>query len=141
MKKLLVSSTSFLLLILCTSLQSFSIRSSNADPIKKVVKEIAKTDVYEYTTSFKKDAVLPEQMNRYLILKQLASSEKLISIIKKEKNAVVRLYAYMALVSSLKSVPSDILEKMNNDQTEVRTNHENISGSETVATIAKTFLY
>ena len=141
MKKLLVSSTSFLLLILCTSFQSFSISSPNADPIKKVVKEIAKTDIYEYTTTFKKDAVLPEQMNRYLILKQLASPERLISIIKKEKNAVVRLYAYMALVSSLKSVPPDILEKMNNDQTEVRTNHENISGSETVATIAKTFLY
>lgn len=141
MKKLLVSSTSFLLLILCTSLQSFSINSPNADPIKKVVKEIAKTDIYEYITTFKKGAVLPEQMNRYLVLKQLASPERLISIIKKEKNGVVRLYAYMALVISLKSVPADILQQMNTDQTMVQTIHENISGSETVATIAKTFLY
>ncbi|MEP7079894.1 MAG: hypothetical protein ABI784_04155 [Ginsengibacter sp.] len=141
MKKLLVTSTSFLFLILCTSLQTLSLASPNADPIKKVVKEIAKANIYEYTTIYKKDGVLTEQMIQYKILQQLASPERLISIIKKEKNAVVRLYAYMALVSSLKSVPPDILERMNNDQTEVRTSHENISGSETVATIAKTFLY
>jgi hypothetical protein len=127
--------------MVCTSFYSFSPSKPNADPIKKVLKEMAKTNIYEYSTTFKKDAVLPEQMNRYTMLKEMASPERLISIVKKDKNAVVRLYAYMALVSSLKSVPADVLQQMNGDQTIVQTNHENISGSETVATIAKTFLY
>ena len=141
MKKLFTLTHTFLLLILCTSMYSFSASAPNADPIKKIAKEIAKTNIYEYTTSFQKDAVLPDQMNRYLLLKQLASSERLISIIKKDRNGVLRLYAYMALVSSLKSIPADILQIMNSDQTIVQTNHGNISGSETVATIARTFLF
>ena len=141
MKKLFTLTHIFLLLMLSTSMYSFSANAPNADPIKKIVKEIAKTNVYEYTTSFQKDAVLPDQMNRYLLLKQLASPERLISIIKKDKNGVVRLYAYMALVGSLKTVPADILQIMNSDQTVVQTNHGNIPGSETVATIARTFLF
>lgn len=141
MKKLFVYTNSFLLLLLCTTLSSFSPNTPNADPIKKVVKEMAKTNIYEYSTTFIKDAVLPAQINRYALLKQMASPERLISIIKKDKNGVVRLYAYMALVSSLKSVPADVLQQMNGDQTMVQTNHENTSGSETVATIARTFLY
>lgn len=142
MKKLFVCITSFLLLIFCTSsLYSFSPNNTNADPIKKIVREMAKANIYEYSTNFKKETILPEQMNRYLLLKQMASPERLISIIKKDRNGVVRLYAYMALVSSLKSLPADILQLMNSDQTIVQTNHENTSGSETVSTIARTFLY
>lgn len=141
MKKLFTIAQAFLLLVVFSSAYSFTAGASNTDPLKKIIKEISKANIYEYTTMYQKGTELPEQMRRYMALKQLASPEKLISIIKKDKNGVVRLYAYMALVSSLKSIPADILHQMNNDQTLVQTNHENIAGQQTVATIASTLLF
>ncbi len=113
----------------------------NSDPVKKIAKEIAKANVYEYPVNAGVAGTVSQQNIRYEELLKTATNDDLIRLATKHKNAVVRLYAYRAIVQRLKEIPKDILEQFNNDTSIVITLRGNVSGKTSVNKIAESFLY
>ncbi len=114
---------------------------SVSDPIKKMVKEIAKSNVYEYPVSAGFPGTTSEQNIRYEELLKAADNNDLIKLATTHKNAVVRLYAYRAIVQKMKEIPKDILDQFNKDTSEVNTLRNGIADKTTVNKIAGSFLY
>lgn len=114
-----------------------SIKSTSTDPIKKIVREIAKSDVYELS-----DSLSPSQQNmRYKELLNNATVEALTELTMKNKNAVVRLYAFRALVEKQKNIPKYVIDKIANDTTLVTTISKETNNKVPFNSIAKGFLY
>ncbi len=112
-----------------------------ADPIKKIAREIAKANVYEFAAAPTADRKSTDQNNRYEVLLKTAGDADLIELATKNKNAIVRLYAYRAIVQKFKEVPKNILDQFANDQTMVSTMRGAIEEKMTVSKIAESFLY
>lgn len=110
-------------------------------PVKKIVKEIAKTNVYDFTANAAPTGTVSQQNSRYLELLQTANIEDLVKLATKHKNRVVRLYAYRAIVQKSKSVPPGILDQFTNDTTIVSTIRGGIKDKTAVNKIAASFLY
>ena len=111
------------------------------DPVKKIVKEIAKSNIYEFTPTTENDVSKSQQNKRYEALLKTASVEELTNLATKHKNAVVRLYAFQALVLKLKDIPKEIIDQFNNDATMVDTLRGDIADKTPVNKISVTFLY
>ena len=139
----------FFLLIFCwannliaASAKDYSFNKiTTNDPIKKIVKEIAKSNVYEYPAPGNAVRTASEQNIRFVELLKISNDDDLIKLATKYKNAVVRLYAYRAIVQKFKEVPKDILDQFNNDTSVVNTLRGNIADKTTVKEIAGSFLY
>ncbi|MDQ2720038.1 MAG: hypothetical protein M3Z26_09820 [Bacteroidota bacterium] len=113
---------------------------TESDPVRKIAKEIAKSNVYEYPAASGISVAVGEQNIHYDELLKIATTEDL-SKLAKHKNAVVRLYAYRAIVQKSKEIPKDIFEQFSNDTSIVNTLRGNISGTTSVNKIAESFLY
>lgn len=116
----------YILLLLFCFLNSFNLASlkknetfktADSDPVKKIVREIAKSNVYEISASVGYSGTPSKQNIRYLELVKSASIDQLTQLATKNKNAVVRLYAFKALVNKLKDVPQQIIDQFRNDKT------------------------
>jgi hypothetical protein len=112
-----------------------------SDPVKKIVKEIAKSNIYEFTPTTGNDISKSQQNKRYEALLKTASVEELTNLATKHKNAVVRLYAFQALVLKLKDIPKEIIDQFKNDATMVDTLRGDIADKTPVNKISVTFLY
>ncbi len=112
-----------------------------SDPVKKIVKEIEKANIYEYTATVGFAGTASQQNIHYEELLKTASTDELIKLATKNKNAVVRLYAYRAIVQKFKEVPKDILNQFNNDTSVVNTLRGCIAEKTTVKVIAESLLY
>lgn len=112
-----------------------------SDPVKKIVKEIAKANIYEFTPTTENDVSKSQQNKRYEVFLKTASVEELTNLATKHKNAVVRLYAFQALVLKLKDIPKEIIDQFKNDATMVDTLRDDIADKTPVNKIAVTFLY
>ena len=121
--------------VIAASKTNATFKTASADPVKRIVREIAKSNVFELPASH------TLQNARYLQLSETASVDELIKIATKNKNAVVRLYAYQAIVQKLTEVPPDIFEQFDHDTSIVATLRGNIPGRSTVNKIAASFLY
>ncbi|MDP4284258.1 MAG: hypothetical protein Q8891_07525 [Bacteroidota bacterium] len=116
-------------------------RSTASNPVKKIVREIAKSNIYKFTPSADNSDTRSVWDRRYEELRKSASVEELTQLATKHKNAVVRLYAFRALVTRLKNIPGAIIDQIRNDSTVVSTLQNNKAGQSPVNKIALSFLY
>lgn len=89
------------------------------DPIKKIVKAIAKTNIFVLATPAQPSPLVIAQENNYVLLSRLATSYELEDLILTHKNAVVRMYAFKALMTQLHEIPEKIMTVINNDTTSI----------------------
>lgn len=114
---------------------------AGSTPIKKIVKEIAKSNVYETANTDANSQTSSLQNARYQQLLKTATTQQLINLARENKNAIVRLYAFRALVNNLKEVPVEIVEKFRNDATLIEVKHGDAIEKKPLHTIASGFLY
>jgi hypothetical protein len=114
---------------------------SSSDPIKKIVREMAKSNVYEISNAAGYAGSRSQQSSRYDQLLKAASTEELTSLATKHKNPVVRLYAFNALVQKLKDVPVAIVEQFRNDATIIVVSKNGASGKAPLNSVAEGLLY
>lgn len=109
------------------------------NPIKKIVKAIAKSNVYDAGSGNIKS---PSPQNiRYKKLVNLATVEELQQLILKNKKPIVRLYSFRAMVSLVNEIPKNIFNLVMNDNTEVTVIDGNKTFKKPLNSIAKGFLY
>ena len=111
------------------------------DPIKKIVREIAGSNVFEISATVGYAGTPSQQNVRYRELLEAASVSQLQQLATKNKNAVVRLYAFKGLVSQQKNIPPAIIEQFKNDSTLVVVISGDIAEKRPVSAIASGFLY
>lgn len=144
---ILINKHWLLLLIFCcannlSAMASTSIlfKTLSQEPIKKIVKEIAKSNVYVYADGVAESGKFPDQESRYREMIKLADADDLIGLAK-DRNAVVRLYAYKAIVRQFSKIPPDLFEQFSNDKTIVTTLRGKVEEKTTVNKIAASLLY
>lgn len=108
-------------------------------PVKKIIKRIEKVNMYIVTPVNSKN--ISDQERNYVDLLRNASIEELTQLASEHKNAVVRLYAFRALMESVKDAPKHIFEQFMNDTTPVKVIHETRSETKPLNSIANGFLY
>lgn len=111
----------------------------NDTPVKKIIKRIAKDNVYVVTPMNSK--VVSDQELNYVDLLKIASIEELTQLAADHKNAVVRLYAFRALMESVKDAPKYIFEQFMNDKTPVKVIEGTRTETKPLNSIANGFLY
>jgi hypothetical protein len=127
--------------IMATPKSIFFTKTTASDPVKKIVKAIAKSNVYDLSTTNNIASPNSPQNLRYEQLLNIATAEKLTELATKNKNAVVRLYAYKALINKVKSIPNEMVDQFNNDTTIINTINGSTVGQAPLNSIAKGFLY
>jgi hypothetical protein len=128
-------------LILALPKVIFFTKTTSPGPIKKIVKAIAKSNVYDLSATNNIAPSNSPQNLRYEQLLNIATAEELTQLATKNKNAVVRLYAYTALINKVKNIPKEMVDQFNNDTTIIKTINGNITGQASLNSIAKGFLY
>ncbi len=110
------------------------------DQIKKIVKAIAKANIFILATPVHPSKLVIEQEKNYLLLSRLATSEELEVLILTNKNAVVRMYAFQALTTQLHHIPENIMNMINNDTTQIDCINKDKSEKAEIKTLAQNFL-
>lgn len=121
--------------------KGIDLKSPGQEPIKKIVKEIAKSNVYVYADGVTGSGKLPDQESRYRELVKLAGADDLIGLASKDKNPVVRLYAYKAIVRQFSKIPPGLFEQFSNDKSIITTLRGKVEEKTTVDKIAASLLY
>lgn len=111
----------------------------NDTPVKKIVKKIAKANVF-VVTPLNSTNVSEQELN-YRDLLKIASIEELTQLAAQDKNAVVRLYAFRALMESVKDAPQNIFTQFRNDSTAINVIDGTRSETKPLNSIANGFLY
>jgi hypothetical protein len=119
----------------------FFTKTTASDPVKKIVKAIAKSNVYDLSATNNSAHSNSPQNLRYEKLLNTATTEKLTELATKNKNAVVRLYAYKALINKIKNIPKEMVDLFNNDTTVINTINGNTASQAPLNSIARGFLY
>ena len=119
---------------------SFS-KPTNENPLKKIVKKIAKANVYDATPVVSNHKVISEQEINYQDLLNTASPEQLIDLATNDKNAVVRLYAFRAIMAKVKSAPNNLYMQFANDHSSIKVINGTITSRKPISTISNGFLY
>ncbi|MEO6681769.1 MAG: hypothetical protein ABIN48_03000 [Ginsengibacter sp.] len=128
--------TFFLILLIFTlpsamAFQNINNQTISADknapkPIRKIVKAIAKANIFVLKDPAQASTLVEEQEENYSQLLQLATTSELEDLILTHKNAAVRIYAFKALTTHLHHIPENIMYVVNADTTLVESvNHEN----------------
>lgn len=128
----------FIAIILSSAL--FASPTSDSTGIKKVLHEIAVSNVYEATTAVGYAVVKSPQNERFKKLMALTSPYDLLKICESDTNAVVRLYAFKGLCSRMDSIPGDIARKFKNDSTIVLCQTGDVVKKVKVSDLANGFL-
>ena len=126
--------------ILASQKSNLFTKTTASDPVKKIVKTIAKSNVYDLSAINITHPNSPKNL-RYEELLNIATAEKLTELATKNKNAVVRLYAYKALINKVKNIPKEIVDQFNNDATIINTINGDTAGKAPLNSIAKGLLY
>ena len=84
-------------------------------PIRKIVKAIAKANVFVLHQPEQATPLVTDLEKNYFLLSKLATSDELEDLIGTHKNAVVRMYAFKALTTQLYEIPASIMNIINND--------------------------
>lgn len=115
--------------------------SVNDTPLKKIVRRIAKANVYVVVPLNSNDKSVSDQELNYQDLLKAASPEELSGLAAGDKNAVVRLYAFKALMETVKDAPKNIFEQFMNDTTPVKVINGSRSEMKPLNSISNGFLY
>ena len=119
----------------------FNHKTTNENPLKKIVRKIAKANVFDATPVANKGKVISEQEINYRDLLNTASPEQLIDLATNYKNAVVRLYAFRALMEKVKSAPNNLYQKFKNDNTSIKVINGKFSERKPLSAVSNGFLY
>ena len=111
------------------------------DPVAKVVRSIARVGVYETVAYAAAHDENNKQTQNKVDLIKMASVEKLTELVRRHKKAIVRLYAFEALVQKQKIIPKEIIDRVINDNEMVTIFDGNTSSKKPVKSIAAGFLY
>jgi hypothetical protein len=99
-----------------------------------IVREIAKCNRYE--SQFVGFSGSPSaQFKRFEKLKIIAEVQELLKLANEHGNAVVRLYAYDALIEKKEKIPPELKSKLSKDKTVVSTLNGCIGGEKNVGEI------
>lgn len=115
--------------------------SVNDTPLRKIVRRIAKANVYVVTSLNSSNKAVSDQELNYRELLATASLEELSGLAADDKNAVVRLYAFKALMETVKDAPRNIFEKFMNDTTPIKVINGSKSEMKPLNSISNGFLY
>ena len=122
--------------------RTFTIYTSvNDTPLKKIVRRIAKANVYVVTSLNGSEKAVSDQELNYQNLLKVASPEELSDLAASDKNAIVRLYAFKALMETVKDAPKNIFEQFMNDATPVKVINGSRSEMKPLNSISNGFLY
>lgn len=110
-------------------------------PVKKIVKRIEKENVYVVTPLNMNSKIISAQELNYGDLLKTASIEELTQLAADHKNAVVRLYAFRALMESVKDAPKNIFEQVLKDTTPIKVINGTRTETKPLNSIANGFLY
>lgn len=116
-------------------------KTTNDNPVKKIIKKLAKANVYDATSFSANDRSISEQESLYKELLNTASAEQLTELATNNKNAVVRLYAFRALMEKVKTAPQNVFNQFMNDTTPIRIFNGKLSEMKPLNTISNGFLY
>jgi hypothetical protein len=120
---------------------SFSIKTTASDPVKKIVKAMTKSNVYDVTPAPENSDVVSQQNLLYEDLLKMAAPERLTKLATQNKNAIVRLYAYKALIHKIKNIPKEMVDQFRNDTTLINTINGNKTSKVPLNSIANGLLY
>ncbi|HEY5463175.1 MAG TPA: hypothetical protein VIJ95_07960 [Hanamia sp.] len=127
---------------ICHSNPNFSMnKTTNENPLKKIIKKIAKANVYDASPFMSNNKVVSEQESLYKDLLNTASPEELIDLATNNKNAVVRLYAFRALMEKQKKAPTNVYDQFMNDNTPIKVINGKSSQMKPLNAISNGFLY
>ena len=116
-------------------------KTTNANPLKKLIKQLAKANVFDATPLRVSNKVISEQESLYKELISLATPDQLTELATHNKNAIVRLYAFRALMEKVKDAPGNVIQQFINDTTPIRIINGNSSEMKPMNTISNGFLY
>lgn len=119
----------------------FSAKPANKNPLKEIVKKIAKANVYDVTPVASNHKIVSEQENNYRDLLNTATPEQLTELATDNKNAVVRLYAFRALMEKVKTAPVNVYNQFKNDTTTIKVINGKTIERKPLNTISNGFLY
>jgi len=128
-----------ILLIILLIKSPVSAYTQGGDPVKKIVREMAKTNVFELQVSGTNTT--GNQKVRFQQLLENSDTLELASLITNHKNAVVRLYAFQAMVLRQKIIPRNIIDRIMNDKSLVNVIYVNETRQKKLNEIASGFLY
>lgn len=106
-------------LFIITGIFSFGQRHRN-DSLQNIVKEIAKSNIYEESYTIGYAGTISKQFQRFDELLTIATKEQLMELAAYNKNAVVRLYAYQALKRNKIKIPDTLIHKFRQDNSIVQ---------------------
>ncbi len=115
--------------------------TTNSNPLKKIIKQLAKANVFDATPLRVNSKVVSEQEAHYKELLSIASPDQLTELATNNKNPIVRLYAFRALMEKVKDAPGNVLQQFMNDTTPIRIINGNSSEMKPMNTISNGFLY
>jgi len=138
-KSLYLTIAFFALCIFSSASKASPSGTQDTDPVKKIARQIAKANVYEAETAENSETKSPQNY-RYQQLLKTASAEQLAELAK-NKNPVVRLYAFKALVNTMKEVSTDMVESFRKDNTIIEVKTGNTLEKKPLHSIANGFLY
>lgn len=142
-----------LLLIICYSHASiasqctiagnnfFFYKPTDGNPLKKIVKEIAKANLYDATRTTDNKNAFSKQETNYQELLKAATPEQLTELATSSINAIVRLYAFRALMEKVKRTSENVYNQFTNDKTLIKVINGNIAEMKPLNTISNGFLY
>ena len=116
-------------------------KTTNANPLKKLIKQLAKANVFDATPLRVSNKVVSEQESLYKELINLATPDQLTEMATSNKNGVVRLYAFRALMEKVKDAPGNVLQQFMNDTTLIRVINGSSSEMKPMNSISNGFLY
>ena len=121
--------------------KNFFYKTTVQDPLKKIGKKITKVKGEEATAIASNHKVISEQEINYQDLLNTASPEQLIDLATNDKNAVVRLYAFRALMEKVKKAPDNLYTQFANDNTTIKVINGTTTSRKPISTISNGFLY
>ena len=110
------------------------------NPIKKIVKAIAKANVFVLHEPEHPSPLVTDLGKNYLLLSRLATSSELESLIRMHKNAVVRMYAFKALTTQVYDIPAEIMAIVNQDTTTIDCISRDVTEKTQINTLVQNFL-
>ena len=116
-------------------------KTINANPLKKLIKQLAKDNVFDATPFRVNNKVVSEQESLYKELLSNATPDQLTELATNNKNAIVRLYAFRALMEKVKDAPGKVLQQFMNDTTPIRVINGSSSEMKPLNFISNGFLY
>lgn len=131
----------FVLLLGCVFSFSETKAINQEDPVAKIVRSIARANVYETAANGASRNTIHQQNQNKIDLAKVASIEKLTQLVLRHKRAIVRLYAFEALVQKQKNIPKEIIDHVINDDGMITVFDGNTSVKRPLNSIAAGLLY